>query len=181
MISGRADQADLAGRLWDVAARQESGHRVPTHEDCDLIVEILKGRSLPQRALLAEADERESRADRLTIEQATILGVTRLINRVEVRGGAGSGKTVLALTQAKELHPRRARDAGPAGRAALLLRRARQLVQALHGHGRPEAPPGVRRHLRGARGLPGCDRVRRARRHRLLGEPAARRDGRARR
>ena len=37
------------------------------------------------------------------MEQASILRVTRLLNRVEVRGGAGSGKTVLALQQAKEL------------------------------------------------------------------------------
>ena len=36
-------------------------------------------------------------------EQATLLQVTRLLNRVEVRGGAGSGKTVLALAQAREL------------------------------------------------------------------------------
>ena len=103
MIHGRDDQADLAGRLWDTAARQESGHRVPTLEDCELITEILRGRNLPQRTMLAEADERENRADRLTVEQATILAVTRLLNRVEVRGGAGSGKTVLAMTQAKQL------------------------------------------------------------------------------
>jgi hypothetical protein len=103
MIHGRGDQADLAGRLYDIAAQQESGFRVPTADDCDLVVEILKGRNLPQRRLLAEAEEREARADRLTVEQATILQVTRLLHRVEVRGGAGSGKTVLAMTQAKEL------------------------------------------------------------------------------
>lgn len=118
MISGRGDQPDLAGRLHDIASRQESGHRVPTHDDCALIVEILKGRNLPQRTLLAEADERESRADRLTIEQATILGVTRLIHRVDVRGGAGSDKTVLALTPAKELT--HGRHGQPAQRVALL-------------------------------------------------------------
>ena len=103
MIHGRDDQADLAGRLWDTAARQEGGHRVPTLEDCELITQILRGRNLPQRTMLAEADERENRADRLTVEQATILAVTRLLNRVEVRGGAGSGKTVLAMTQGKQL------------------------------------------------------------------------------
>ena len=118
MIHGKGDLADLAGRLWDIAARQESGFRVPTADDCDLIVQILKGRNLPQRVLLAEADERESRADRLTIEQATILGVTRLIHRIEVRGGAGSGKTVLALTQAKELT--RGVHGMPSQRVALL-------------------------------------------------------------
>ena len=52
------------------------------------------------------------------MEQATILGVTRLLNRVEIRGGAGSGKTVLALTQAKELT--RGRHGMPRQRVALL-------------------------------------------------------------
>ena len=33
----------------------------------------------------------------------TLLSVTRLIKRMEIRGGAGSGKTILALTQAKDL------------------------------------------------------------------------------
>lgn len=103
MVHGRGDQDDLAGRLYDIPARQESGHRVPNHDDCDLVIEILRGRNLPQRTLLAEADEREELAERLTVDQASILGVTRLLNRVEVRGGAGSGKTVLAITQAKQL------------------------------------------------------------------------------
>ena len=117
-IHGKAEMGDLAGRLWDIAARQESGHRVPSHDDCDLIAEILLGRNLPQRSLLAEADERETRADRLTIEQASILGATRLINRLEIRGGAGSGKTLLAMTQAKELT--RGGGGRPSQRVALL-------------------------------------------------------------
>lgn len=103
MIHGKNDLGDLAGRLWDIAARQESGHRVPSHDDCDLVVEILQGRNLPQRTVLADAEDHESRADRLTVEQAAILRATRLITRLEVRGGAGSGKTHLAMTQAKEL------------------------------------------------------------------------------
>ncbi len=37
------------------------------------------------------------------MEQASLLGVTRLLNRVEIRGGAGSGKTVLAIRQASDL------------------------------------------------------------------------------
>lgn len=45
-----------------------------------------------------------------------ILSVTRLLNRVEIRGGAGSGKTFLALQQAKELtrgrHDRKAQRTG---------------------------------------------------------------------
>ncbi|WP_245603646.1 hypothetical protein [Intrasporangium oryzae] len=61
------------------------------------------GRSFPAYAITAEADEQEAAADRLTQEQAALLKVTRLITRMEVRGGAGSGKTILALTQAKDL------------------------------------------------------------------------------
>ena len=67
------------------SSRSSSGRR---HTSCDLN---------------AEALDRASRADQLTQEQATLLRVTRLLRRVEIRGGAGSGKTVLALQQAKEL------------------------------------------------------------------------------
>ena len=103
MISGRGDLDDLAGRLRDVCALQENSQRVPNGDDVELILEILTGRSFPVFDLAGEADEREAAADRLTQEQATLLSVTRLIKRMEIRGGAGSGKTILALTQAKDL------------------------------------------------------------------------------
>lgn len=102
-VHGRDDQHDLAGRLHDIAARQESGHRTPNDGDIALILEILTGRSFPAHDITAEADEREAAADRLTQQQAALLQATRLIKRMEVRGGAGSGKTILALTQAKDL------------------------------------------------------------------------------
>lgn len=73
---------------------------------------------LPRFDLAAEADDREAAADRLTMEQAALLQVTRLLPRVEVRGGAGSGKTVLALTQAKDLT--RGRDGVKPRRVALI-------------------------------------------------------------
>ncbi|MGO4599686.1 NERD domain-containing protein [Terrabacter sp. 2RAF25] len=103
MISGSGDLDDLAGRIHSVAAHQENDQRVPTRDDVDLIVEILTGRSFPAPDIAADADDREAAADRLTLEQAALLQVTRLIRRMEIRGGAGSGKTILALTQAKDL------------------------------------------------------------------------------
>ena len=42
-------------------------------------------------------------AERLSAEQAKILDVVQLLHRVEVRGGAGSGKTWLAVEQARRL------------------------------------------------------------------------------
>ena len=102
-VHGRGDMADLAGRLYDVVVMQETRNVPPGSGDVDLIVEILHGRNLPALDISAAARAREAEADRLTLEQATLLRVTRLLNRVEVRGGAGSGKTVLALTQVRQL------------------------------------------------------------------------------
>ncbi|MGZ5416245.1 MAG: NERD domain-containing protein [Nocardioides sp.] len=102
-VHGRGDLEDLAGRLWDTARMQVTNNRTPTYDDVELIAEILAGRSFGARDVIAEAEDRAVQADRLTEEQALILGVTRLLHRVEVRGGAGSGKTVLALAQAREL------------------------------------------------------------------------------
>lgn len=97
------DQKHLVGRLRQNAQKMTHGQRVATADDVDAIADILTGRLPTSYDIRAEADERASVADRLTLEQATILQVTRLLHRVEVRGGAGSGKTVLALQQAKEL------------------------------------------------------------------------------
>ena len=50
-----------------------------------------------------EAEERGDEVERLSAEQAVILDAARLLNRIEVRGGAGSGKTWLAVEQARRL------------------------------------------------------------------------------
>lgn len=102
-VHGTGDMADLASRLRDVAVMQETDNVPPSSRDVDLIVEILNGRHLPSLDISGDARARAAEVDRLTQEQATLLKVTRLLHRVEVRGGAGSGKTVLALTQAKQL------------------------------------------------------------------------------
>ncbi len=104
--------------MVDVANRQETHNRAPDEDDVDLILDILRGRKLPSYDPNAEATDRAAEADRLTLEQATLLKVTRLLNRVEVRGGAGSGKTVMALAQAKERT--RGTHGMPAERVALV-------------------------------------------------------------
>lgn len=52
---------------------------------------------------MARALENQEYADTLTSHQAVILGAIEKLNRVEIRGGAGSGKTFLALEQARRL------------------------------------------------------------------------------
>ena len=122
MIHDRDDMASLAERLADIPLGFDTHLRVPSQDDCDTVVDILTARGTDAIATVVdEADEREARADRLTQEQGMILDVTRLLRRVEIRGGAGSGKTVLALTQASQLSAGRTGELPrPAERVALL-------------------------------------------------------------
>jgi len=104
MLHDKDDQRSLAQRLAEQLDRTEHADARRPHEgDLEMVVEILtrpRGMAVDR---LAESDERAAVADQLTMEQAVLLGATRLLRRVEVRGGAGSGKTVLALQQAKDL------------------------------------------------------------------------------
>ncbi len=118
-LHDRVDQDTLGQRVRENGWGLSHGHRAPTHDDVEAMVEILTGPVQTAYDLDAEAAERAAEADRLTQEQSMLLGVTRLLRRVEVRGGAGSGKTVLALQQAKELSRGRAGER-PAQRVALL-------------------------------------------------------------
>ena len=117
-LHDRDDLDDLATRLVEHARAQRQGDRPPTHDDLEVIVAALAGRGHTGHDPAAVARERQSEADRLTSEQAALLQVTRLLHRVEVRGGAGSGKTVMALAQARELT--RGRADRPAQRVALV-------------------------------------------------------------
>lgn len=119
-IHGHEDMPHLAGRLRDLANRQENNRRAPTADDVDRVLELWTSRSTITATVVSEADEREALADRLTQEQAMLLKVTRLLHRVEVRGGAGSGKTVLALTQAKDLTRGSASEGRRSQRVALI-------------------------------------------------------------
>ncbi|MDQ3627751.1 MAG: AAA family ATPase [Actinomycetota bacterium] len=102
-ILGRDEMDDLVPRLRAIGEQQEAGHRAPELDDVHAIAAILRGRLGPQRDLIGAAAEREDVADRLTQEQAAVLDAIRLLPRVEVRGGAGSGKTWLAVEQARRL------------------------------------------------------------------------------
>ena len=102
-LHGRQDLDQLAERSVTNIKRLQHGQRPPTHDDVEVLTDILAGRFASPYDAVAESEERAAEFDRLTMEQAMILRVTRALHRVEVRGGAGSGKTVLALQQAKEL------------------------------------------------------------------------------
>lgn len=117
-LHDRDDLATLIARVRRNAHGMETNRRIIAAEDAEVLAEILGGRLATTYDVNAETLERQATADRLTDQQSMILSVTRLLNRVEVRGGAGSGKTVLALQQAKELT--RGRYERKAQRTALL-------------------------------------------------------------
>lgn len=102
-IAGRDDIDDLAYRLRSAVLGLETHNRLTTPDDIAVVQEILRGRMPLQRDVIGDAAEREATIDRLTEQQANILDAIQSLHRVELRGGAGSGKTWLAVEQARRL------------------------------------------------------------------------------
>ena len=93
----------LAARLKDVLVQQALDRPMLEANGIEQLRTALGGRGLPQRDVVARALENEDAADVLTDRQAVILDAIRMLNRVEVRGGAGSGKTFMATEQTRRL------------------------------------------------------------------------------
>jgi hypothetical protein len=102
-VIDRNDLPDLVNKLKHVLIRQELPRELLMKVGIDQLSVALSGRGLPQRSVVARALANQDAADALTEHQAVILDAIRLLNRVEVRGGAGSGKTFLAVEQARRL------------------------------------------------------------------------------
>ena len=102
-IIDRNDLPPLVDKLKHVLVRQELDRPLLTQQGIQQLSTALSGRGLPQRSVVARALASEDAADALTEHQAVILDAIRLLNRVEIRGGAGSGKTFLAVEQARRL------------------------------------------------------------------------------
>ncbi|QZT65371.1 NERD domain-containing protein [Mycolicibacterium austroafricanum] len=102
-VIDRSDLTDIATKLRHVLHSQELDRPLLTRDGIEQLGEALSGRGLPQRSVVSRALENEDAADILTEHQSVILDAIRLLNRVEIRGGAGSGKTFLAMEQARRL------------------------------------------------------------------------------
>ena len=103
MVIDRDELGQLASRLNDIVQQQEIQYPLLSATGIEQLRIALSGRGLPQRDVVARALENEDAADILTEQQAVVLDATRLLHRVEVRGGAGSGKTFMAVEQARRL------------------------------------------------------------------------------
>ncbi|MDQ3734578.1 MAG: NERD domain-containing protein [Actinomycetota bacterium] len=103
LVLDRTDMPHLAQRIGS-ALRGGPGHPLPpTHDDVALLFDCLAGTAIPQRALLERLREREDTCELLSEDQARVLDVITSHARVEIRGGAGSGKTWLAVEKARRL------------------------------------------------------------------------------
>ncbi len=103
MVIDRDDFPSMVARIRDVAHNQKQNLPLLSATGVEQLQAGLGGCGLPQRDVVARALANEDAADVLTDQQAVILNATRLLNRVEVRGGAGSGKTFMAVEQARRL------------------------------------------------------------------------------
>ncbi|MGV0635907.1 NERD domain-containing protein [Mycolicibacillus trivialis] len=102
-VIDRTELPQLVARLRQVLVDQELDRPLLDAPGIVQLRTVLAGRGLPQRDVVARALANDDTADALTEEQAVILGAIRLLNRVQVRGSAGSGKTFLAMEQARRL------------------------------------------------------------------------------
>jgi hypothetical protein len=102
-VIDREDLPTLVDKLKYVLIHQELDRPLLSQNGIDQLATALSGRGLPQRSVVARALANEDAADALTEHQAVILDAIQLLSRVEIRGGAGSGKTFLAMEQARRL------------------------------------------------------------------------------
>lgn len=105
-VIDRNDLPSLVDRLRYVLVQQELDRPLLSLDGIEQLSIALSGRGLPQRSVVARALANQDAADALTEHQAVILDAIQLLNRVEIRGGAGSGKTFLAVEQARRLSAR---------------------------------------------------------------------------
>jgi hypothetical protein len=103
MVLDKTDVPHAASRIEDALRRVVDQPDPPLPQDVDDLVDCLAGAAIPQQDLLAELAEREAASDLLTRDQADVLDRLVYLPRVEIRGGAGSGKTWLAVEKARRL------------------------------------------------------------------------------
>jgi hypothetical protein len=97
----RGDLDDVADRIWTALDRRHTDKPRPTVDQVAELADLVGGRPEPSASLLGVAAAREQYVRRLTEQQYGILRALRNNPRVHATGGPGSGKTWLALEQAR--------------------------------------------------------------------------------
>ncbi len=100
-VVDRTQRGQLASRLL-TAIQQGDGHKPLTESGFEELTRILMPVFTPE-AELADAAEAEDTADRMSRDLAERVAEWRYFPRLKVLGGAGTGKTWLAMAQAQRL------------------------------------------------------------------------------
>jgi ATP:corrinoid adenosyltransferase len=105
IVITRDDLADAAGIVWDhlIGYLKDEPHQLLTADAAADAADLLGGRLTPQRDIAMHKEMRSDHVERLSAEQSRILDIARDNPRIEVVGGPGTGKTWLALAQARRL------------------------------------------------------------------------------
>lgn len=107
-VIDRGDLADIASKVRNLPLLLDTDRRLlEANTDLPAIHESLSARFAPTKDQFRQpanvAAENEQTIERLSRDQATILDALTMLNRVHVMGGAGTGKTWLAMEQARRL------------------------------------------------------------------------------
>jgi RecA/RadA recombinase len=103
MIAGRDDMGRLLEFVAGLFDQQRSPRPPLTDVQAQAVIAAILGRPVPRRDVQAQAAAHDDEIRRLSSGQALLLGAISLLNRVEIVGGAGCGKTFLALEQTRRL------------------------------------------------------------------------------
>lgn len=103
MVIDRDETGDAATKVLTALHGLQDGRRPARQADVAALVAALTGRFPTQREVALIVDEREAECDLLTAQQGRVLDILGHATRVEIRGGAGSGKTWLAVEKARRL------------------------------------------------------------------------------
>jgi len=103
LVIDKSDLADVAGRVREAIERHGDGHQPLDASGLEQLLALLVAQLPGQASLLSVVEEHEQRVDQLTRDQVAVLDSFRYHLRLSVIGGAGTGKTWLALEQARRL------------------------------------------------------------------------------
>ena len=103
MLIAQDDVPDCAGIVKRAIEQHGAGHAPLDTAGVEVVVGLLVGQLVGQTSLLSAAEEHEQRVEQMTRDQLKTLENLAYHRRLKVIGGAGTGKTWLALEQARRL------------------------------------------------------------------------------
>jgi len=99
-IFAKGEEVDTARRIYDTLDRP-GGIPLPARGWADQVVTLLQGMNTQPSTIEHRLAQRLKHVEQLTTAQSKLLDLLRETPRIEIYGGAGTGKTWLAMEQAR--------------------------------------------------------------------------------